>query len=214
MVAYKNCLIHKFREFDKQAKEIKKELKDNLQKDLLARYTTDIPDGKSDKTRDQLVYDLCGYIIRTRHEVCDTCKECNRLMETEESEMKDFEPAKYTYQRSFGALKYATKYMFKTFRAVEDVVDSHFTSPKHIFVRDSYEKVLSKIGEISLIPISCEKHPATLPYLIMEYVQLRFHFEANRYQNLHLSKLNASIVNHKKLSTVVSAKVVKDKCDK
>ena len=112
------------------------------------------------------------------------------------------------------ALKYATKDMFKTFRAVEDVVDSHFTSPKHIFVRDSYEKVLSKIGEISLIPISCEKHPATLPYLIMEYVQLRFHFEANRYQNLHLSRLNASIVNHKKLSTVVSAKVVKDKCDK
>lgn len=114
MVAYKNCLIHKFREFDKQAKEIKKELKDNLQKDLLARYTTDIPDGKSDKTRDQLVYDLCGYIIRTRHEVCDTCKECNRLMETEESEMKDFEPAKYAYQRSFGALKYATKEMLKT----------------------------------------------------------------------------------------------------
>ena len=112
------------------------------------------------------------------------------------------------------ALKYATKDMFKTFRAVEDVVDSHFTSPKHIFVRDSYEKVLSKIGEISLIPISCEKHPAKLPYLIMEYVQLRFHFEANRNQNLHLSKLNASIVNHKKLSTVVSAKVVKDKCDK
>lgn len=68
---------------------------------------------------------------------------------------------------------------------------------------DSYETVLSKIKELSLIPISCQQHPGTLPHLIMEYVQIRFHFEATRYQNLHLSKLKASILNHKKLSTVV-----------
>lgn len=78
----------------------------------------------------------------------------------------------------------------------------------HNFVRDSYEAVISKI-KLSLIPISCQNHPGTLPYLIMEYVQIRFHFEAMRYKNLHLSKVNAKIVSHKKLSTVVSRKVIK-----
>jgi hypothetical protein len=200
LVAYKQCLVYKFRECEKEAKEIKKNLKDSLQKELLARYTNDIPDGKSDITRDELVYDLCGYLIHTRHEVCGTCKDCNNLMETEETLMEDFLPAQYTYQRNYGSLKYATAAMFRTFREVENVIDSHFSSPNHIFVRDSYEEVLSKIRELSLIPISCSQHPGTLSYLIMEYVQIRFHFEAKRFQNLHLSNQNASILNHKKLS--------------
>ncbi|KAK4027606.1 hypothetical protein OUZ56_016654 [Daphnia magna] len=101
LVAYKQCLIHKFRECETEAKKIKMNLKDSLYKELLARYTTDIPDGPSDSTRDQLVYDLCGYLIRTRHEVCETCPDCNRLMETEESVMENFQLAQYTYQRSY-----------------------------------------------------------------------------------------------------------------
>lgn len=204
LVAYKECLIHKFRACEAEAKKIKSALKDDLQKELLSRYTSDIPDAPSDSTRDQLVYDLCGYLIRTRHEVCGTCSLCNALMETEETKMEDFMPAKYTFQRSFGDLKYATPAMFKTFRAVEDVIDAHFASPNHIFVRDSYDTVLENVKQLSLIPISCQQHPGTVPYLIMEYVQIRFHFEAVRYQNLHLSKMHASIVQHKKLSTLVS----------
>lgn len=127
LVAYKQCLINKFRECEKKAKDIKKDLKDSLQKELLLRYTNDIPDGKSDAIRDQLVYDLCGYIIRTRHEVCQTWEACNHLMETEESEMEDFLPAKYTYQKSYGSLKYATVAMFKIFHAFEDAIDSILT---------------------------------------------------------------------------------------
>ncbi len=109
-------------------------------------------------------------------------------MKTEETLLGDFLPAFYTYQRNDGSLKYATAAMFRTFREVENVIDSHFSSPNHIFVLDSYEEVLSKIKELSLIPISCSQHPGTLSYLIIEYVQIRFHFEAKRYQNLHLSK--------------------------
>ena len=115
--------------------------------------------------------------------VSPTCKDCNNLMETEETLMEDFLPAQYTYKRNYGSLKYATAAMFKTFCEVENVIDSHFSSPNQIFVRDIYEEVLSKIKELSLIPISCTQHPGLLPYLIMEYVQIRFHFEAKRYQN-------------------------------
>ncbi|KAI9551254.1 hypothetical protein GHT06_002298 [Daphnia sinensis] len=138
--------------------------KDSLHKELLARYTTNILDGPSDSTRDQLVYDLCGYLIRTRHEVCETYPDCNRLMETEESEMENFQLAQYTYQRSYGALKYATVVMYKTFRAVENVIDSHFKSPDHIFVRDSYETVLSIFKNLVLSRshvISIPKHCLT-----------------------------------------------------
>lgn len=63
-------------------------------------------------------------------------------METEETKMEDFMPVKYTFKRSFGAFKYAIPAMFKTFRAVEDVIDSHFSSPNHIFFRDGYDIVL------------------------------------------------------------------------
>ncbi|KAK4024381.1 hypothetical protein OUZ56_009803 [Daphnia magna] len=68
LVAYKQCLVYKFRECEKEAKEIKKNLKDSLQKEFLVRYSNEIPDGKSDTTRDQLVYDFCGYIIHTQNE--------------------------------------------------------------------------------------------------------------------------------------------------
>lgn len=79
LVAYKQCLVYKFRECEKEAKEIKKNLKDSLQKEFLVRYSNEIPDGKSDTTRDQLVYDFCGYIIHTHNEVCGTCKDCIML---------------------------------------------------------------------------------------------------------------------------------------
>jgi hypothetical protein len=37
--------------------------------------------------------------------------------------------------------------MFKIFREVKNEFDSHISSPNHIFDRDSYEEVLSKIKE-------------------------------------------------------------------
>ena len=119
-------------------------------------------------------------------------------MEAQESDVESFQPAQYTFQRSYGGLKYATVDMFNTFREVENVIDAHLKSPDHIFVRDSYEKALSEISQLKLIPISCHAHPDTLSYLVMEYVQIRFHCEARRYQNLHLLKLQATILGHKK----------------
>jgi hypothetical protein len=43
LVAYKQCLVYKIRECEKEAKEINKNLKDSLQKELLTRYTNEIP---------------------------------------------------------------------------------------------------------------------------------------------------------------------------
>jgi hypothetical protein len=59
--------------------------------------------------------------------------------------------------------------------------------------RDSYEDVLSKISELNLIAVSCPEHSDVLPFLIMEYVQIRFHFEAKRFRNDNFSKANTSV---------------------
>ncbi|KZS04598.1 Uncharacterized protein APZ42_032422 [Daphnia magna] len=151
LVAYKQCLINKFRECEKKAKDIKKDLKDSLQKELLLRYTNDIPDGKSDATRDQLVYDLCGYIIRTRHEVCQTWEACNHLMETEESEMEDFLPAKYTYQKSYGSLKSYCKN-----RQQAQTGDNYPPRLKAIalvwYVEPSYKRTTRKVTQSGIYP--------------------------------------------------------------
>ena len=42
LVAYKHCLIYKFRECEMEAKEIKEDLKDSLQNELVSRYINDI----------------------------------------------------------------------------------------------------------------------------------------------------------------------------
>lgn len=74
----------------------------------MSRYAYDIADGNSVDTRDQLVYKLCEFLIKTRHEVCDTCSDCNHLMEGQETDIKPFWPAQYAFQRSYGA--YELKY--------------------------------------------------------------------------------------------------------
>ena len=65
------------------------------------------------------------------------------------------------------------------------------TQNVRIYPRDSYEDVLSKISELNLIAVSCPEH--VLPFLIMEYVQIRFHFESKRFRNDNFSKANTSV---------------------
>ena len=68
-----------------------------------------------------------------------------------------------------------------------------YTQNVQIYARDSYEDVLSKISELNLIAVSCPEHSDVLPFLIMEYVQIRFHFEAKRFRNDNFSKANTSV---------------------
>lgn len=62
--------------------------------------------------------------------------------------MANFIPAKYLFERSYGAWNYATIAMLKTFRAVE-------TSSTRIYIAKSlrlrYESVLDNIKKLSLI---------------------------------------------------------------
>ena len=61
------------------------------------------------------------------------------------------------------------------------MIEEHFSNGSHIYMRDSFEKCLENLGNIELVPILCSTHREKyLPFLIMEYLTIRFHFETKR----------------------------------
>ena len=60
--------------------------------------------------------------------------------------------------------------------------------------------LLSKLCELNLKNSCCGKHEDSLPYLMMQYVHIRFHTESKRYRNIHLSKDRTEMQQNKKLS--------------
>ena len=87
-------------------------------------------------------------------------------------------------------------------RTEERIVDDHFASSEHVFIRDAFENVINKTGTLNLVNLSCDEHPDILPYLLMEYVQIRFYFESKRYSNLHFSSVKTVHTNKKLAKTV------------
>jgi len=69
-----------------------------------------------------------------------------------------------------------------------ETISMDFQSKTHFYVRDSYQIVISKISKLNLINVCCPNHPHVLPYLIFEYVQIRFYFESKRIRNRDLAK--------------------------
>lgn len=116
------------------------------------------------------------------------------------------EAAQFTLTTSRGNLKLVTQSMFETFAEVERAIKSHLQDGRHIYLRDSFEKIVSKISKLHLLPVSCESHPETLPQLIMDYVLIHFHFEARRYRNINFSKVKTAVHTSKKRSTCVNTK--------
>ncbi len=80
------------------------------------------------------------------------------------------------------------------------LVDEHFSCDDHIYTRDAFEKVIDQIGSLNLTPLSCNEHPEVLPFLIMEYVQIRFYFESKRYRDLNLSQTKTAVHTGNKLA--------------
>ena len=196
LVEYKNCLIDKFRAVESEREQVRLALKEQLFTELTLRYVETMKELKNtDTSVDELVYDLCGYLLKTRSHVLD-CSACASLLKVD-SEFdlpEDFLASIYTLERSYGFLQLATVNMFKTFREVEKVITASFSNQNvQIYARDSYEDVLSKISELNLIAVSYPEHSDVLPFLIMEYVQIRFHFEAKRFRNDNFSKANTSV---------------------
>lgn len=69
---------------------------------------------------------------------------------------------------------------------------------------DCYEKVMSELCKLKMINPCCKSHVESLPYLMMEYVQIRFHTESKRFRNFHLSKIRTDMNFNIKMSRTAS----------
>jgi hypothetical protein len=188
LVKYQQCLVNKFKENEKEAADIRQSFKDKLLSELSIRYVDEMPNIPIEEVQDGLIYNVCGYLLHTRKSVLD-CEACRKGMITKLEDLPEtFLPVNYTEARSRGGLKYATENFFKVFQLVEVILSNQFEKESHVFIKDSYEIVMDRICELNLSNPCCESHPECLPFLIMEYVRIRYHFESKRYRNLYFSK--------------------------
>nr|CAH0108888.1 unnamed protein product [Daphnia galeata] len=121
-----------------------------------------------DVTNDELIYNICGYLLHSRSEVLECCK-CKSLLKTEESELPEtFAPANYTLSRSYGYLKLASIQMFECFKKVDSKVDNHFSNDDHIYIRDAFEQ-LTQNQSLSQNPSSSKFLGQSLMHIVWQH---------------------------------------------
>lgn len=202
---YKECLLDRFKSSTERSAQLRESLKEQLENELMVRYVEKIEENSNcDKTEQNLVYYLCGYLLKTRPWATE-CKDCKLLLlSSKETLPHNFEMSEFTSLVSKGKLLYATPAMFNSFKEVERTVRCYFLNGKHIYVRDSYEIIISKICNLNLMNICCDNHPETLPQLILDYVLIRFHFESKRVRNIAFSKVKTDVHSSRKKSTCLN----------
>ncbi|KAI9563207.1 hypothetical protein GHT06_010665 [Daphnia sinensis] len=200
--SYRKCLLDRYKNNTKVLEDLKFSLHDKLLQELSIHFVTECAITKKATVDDKLVYDICGYLMRTRGyliEYCETCKDsvvCDELLLPD-----DFDAAAYTQLRTKGGLTFVTVAMFESFRTIEVEVAAHFKNYSHVYKSDTFEVCIDAISSSNIHPIFCESHRnQSLPFLVMEYVHIRYFFESKRYRDLHFSKTNSAIHKHSKVS--------------
>ncbi|EFX70922.1 hypothetical protein DAPPUDRAFT_327702 [Daphnia pulex] len=75
--------------------------------------------------------------------------------------------------------------------------------PFELFIdKETTEEVMSELCKLNVLNVCCDKHEDSLPYLIMQYVHIRFHTESKRFRNIHLSSDRTQMKTNKKLSRI------------
>ncbi|XP_046459782.1 uncharacterized protein LOC124206146 [Daphnia pulex] len=121
------------------------------------------------------------------------------LQSESESQLRvEFEPNDMEVDELIGAPGEMTEEML---REVEKIISSQFEDDGHYLVRDSYEICMSKIKVLNLCPFFCDTHRAdSYPYLIMEFVQVRYHFESKRFQERNLAEVDSNVRQNFKMA--------------
>jgi len=202
LVKMSKCLQRKAKECDIESADLKAVLEDELLKELTVRYVDYVkePAGK-DCIKEAILYYLCGYMIHSRPSVT-CCIECKKSVRCDELELPpDFTADHYTAIRNRGKLVFVTVPFFQTFRVIESIIEKHFEPIGQMYVEESFQKCISKIAKANIIPVFCDQHrDHHLPYLIREFVCVRYHFESKRLKDNLLKNASAKVKTHGKLS--------------
>ncbi|KZR98023.1 Uncharacterized protein APZ42_006766 [Daphnia magna] len=90
--------------------------------------------GTADFTTNLMIYDLCGYLVKTRKTLTD-CVDCKSAIQCEELDLPEsFVADKYTAMRNRGGLTFVTTPFLHTMCAFEEVIASHFKDLNHIYI--------------------------------------------------------------------------------
>ena len=209
LTSYKSCLLDRFKEDAATAKAKRDELKSRLAK--IQYLDRDFPDEESrNKYLEHLVYDLSGYMLHSRKGKIGKCEACWKTILTGiELPSDEFYADKLVVLKSKGGLKKATRNMFSIFLAVEKIY--HFKT-EDAYIRDSFEKVISKIAKLHLHPVGCcESHREKMvTELIYDYVVIRYRFEAKSKKEKETHRANSQRHKNRKMSKLLTVQQVKN----
>ncbi|KAK4026511.1 hypothetical protein OUZ56_027708 [Daphnia magna] len=110
LVSYEECLLNKFKACEKEAARIRESFKEQLLEELSVRYV-DVMDNQSsnDEVKHEMLYDMCGYLVKTRDSVWIHCPNCKKGLITKYEDLPStFLSADYTADRNHGGLTFVT----------------------------------------------------------------------------------------------------------
>ncbi|KZR98131.1 Uncharacterized protein APZ42_006590, partial [Daphnia magna] len=128
LVSYEECLLNKFKSCEKESAQIRESFKEQLLDELSIRYVSVMEDQlSSDEMKDEIIYDMCGYLVKTRDSVWKNCPDCMKGIITKYEDLPyTFLSAEYTADRNHGGLIFVTVNFFKIIQLVEDVISRFF----------------------------------------------------------------------------------------
>lgn len=98
----------------------------------------------SDYIKDLLIYDIWGKMLKARPCVTE-CIDCKKTVQSDELDLPlDFNAQHFTALRTRGGLIFVSVNMFKTFRVVESIIESHFNPIGQMYVAKSFEECIKK----------------------------------------------------------------------
>ena len=198
LTTYKESLLQRHKKSRAEAKQFKESIKEKLfnnlvfSDDSLLVHSRD-PNDRFEQRRRHVVYYLCGYLIKTRKKIIVKCPTCRESMETEKDLVPHhFDATVLVDLKTNGGLKYCTEQMFHTFYAIEKNLEP-LLKDDSVFIRESFDKVVDSLSTDSEVPLTCcnEHRSELLPRLILDYIIMRYRFEAKRRRREEKSKIKA-----------------------
>ena len=122
-------------------------------KELSVRYVSVMEDQLSDdEMKDEMIYDMCKYLVKTRDSVWKNCPDCMKGIITKyEDLLSTFLSAEYTAERNQGGLTFVTVNFLKIIWLREDVLRKFFYNNEHNYVSNCYKSVICELCHFKIV---------------------------------------------------------------
>ncbi len=131
--------------------------------------------GKEFSVNDNIIYYMCGYLVRSCRKAKHPCKECLTTLDVSYDILpKNFTTNYLTQLKNKGGLAFCSSNLFQLTSIVEGIL-CNLVKSDEVFVTDSFQSILYEISYEKLPPIGCERHRIELmTNIIYDFVVNRF----------------------------------------